>query len=679
MMTIMVQKWWSYSILILMMTVAVFLNGCSSTSEPVSHTTSPLTESPQLPTESPSDIEATEPVYSFEPEWWLEAQTYGMFNYWGDTDFNRLETTSCTVNGYRLVYDFNLVNSQFNFQEDINAAHECSLKYVIGINFNSIISKWPDEVEGLASKGACAVTYEGGEAIESGGETVYYFSTNHPLWQETLIKQAKRIVDLNADGIAVIAPWGSSFYACYGGRPDFSDASLEGFRNYLERKYSSQELVAMGIDDLIAFNYLNYLHSQDIGKDELDSAPLYEDYREFHRESAVEFYQQFVSEVKEYARLKGINNFPIAPANHGGWLLPLMINLLPYSDFTFTNLDLGDFINYYDYHTFEYKLLNSALEARPVATFMDASLGWLVQNSNSPEDMMQIKIAEAYANKGAFQDQYQAGLTEEGPIGYSIDAQAVNKMNSFYLENKDLFNISSRSLAKVAVLLSAKSVTDTESSHWSMFIKVCRILTASHYQYDVILSQDSNFTANTLTLEKLQQYEVIILPENDRLDSRTISLIPEYLVEGGNLIIVNEVDAELILPQGTTCQVINWEPDLSRSGWDNNREFLDVIDNMLEKRVCEDTLPREVGIQVWQDGNKILVHLTNHDFNLNEGVIEKKNIQVSINLPLEMKSVSVRILSPDFEEAQILDFTFTDSKLHLVVADLKIWDILVIE
>jgi len=231
----------------------------------------------------------------------------------------------------------------------------------------------------------------------------------------------------------------------------------------------------------------------------------------------------------------------------------------------------------------------------------------------------------------------------------------------------------------VAVLLSAKSVTDAEPQHWSIFKKVCRLLTTSHHQYDVILSEDSRFSPNTLTLEKLEQYEVIILPENQRLDSKAISLIPEYLEKGGKVIIVNQVDSKLSLRAGTACTVIDWEPDLSKSGWEKNEEFLDIMDNMLGKRVSEDTLPGEVGIQVWQDGSRILVHLINYDFDLNEGVIKKENIPVSLNLPLTKKPASVKVLSPSFGEEKITDYTFSDSSLQLVVPELKIWDILVIE
>lgn len=646
----------------MIITSIIFISGCEESSEP-----------------SPDGNEPEEPSYMFEPDWWLEPQTYGMFNYWDDTDFDRLEATNCTVNGYRLVYDFDLTNPNFDFQSDIDEAHNRGIKYVIGICFNGTIAKWPDEVAELASSGACAVTYEGTEAVQHGGEDVYFFSTNHSLWQETLIEQAKRIVDLNADGIAVIAPWGSSFYPAYGGRPDFSNASQEGFRDYLSNRYTDQELLTKGISNLESFNYLEYLHNRGIEEGELESAPLYDDYCEFQRESALEFYRRLVSEVKEYARSKGIENFPFAPANHGEWLVPRMINLLAYSDFAFTHLDFEDFSRAYQYHDYEYKLHYSATEAPLVAAPVDVSFGWLVQNSPKPEDLIQLKLAEAYANKGAFHDQYRGGLTEEGFLEYSVDAQAVSEINSFFLSHEDLFSIDSQSLAKVAVLFSAKSVTGVESEHWFMFTNISRILTEAHFQYDVIFSEDSSSSPNTLTLEKLQRYEVIILPRNDKLDNNATSLIPEYLVGGGKLVIINQADPGLSLPDGTSYIVLNWWPDPFQDDWGGNEEFLDALNSMLDKRVFEDTLPRDIGVQIWQDGNKMVVHLVNYGFDLDQGVIEKEDVPVSINLSLPQEPSSVKIISPDSEGEQILDYFFSGSTLQFVVPELKVWDILVIE
>jgi len=67
-------------------------------------------------------------------------------------------------------------------------------------------------VENLVFREACAVRFTGENIVEEAKEKVYYFSTNHHLWQNTLIEQGKRVVDIGADGIAVISPWRSSFF-----------------------------------------------------------------------------------------------------------------------------------------------------------------------------------------------------------------------------------------------------------------------------------------------------------------------------------------------------------------------------------------------------------------------------------------------------------------------------------
>jgi len=43
--------------------------------------------------------------------WWLKPQTYGMFNYYKNTNYSRLHLANCTVNGYRLIYDI----TDFNY------------------------------------------------------------------------------------------------------------------------------------------------------------------------------------------------------------------------------------------------------------------------------------------------------------------------------------------------------------------------------------------------------------------------------------------------------------------------------------------------------------------------------------------------------------------------------------
>ncbi len=623
-------------------------------------------------------------TYVFEPNWWTRPQTYGIIGCCGNTDYNRMDATNCTVNG-KLVFDFYLNNSRFNYQKDIDEAHERGKKYVMAIGLNGVINKWPDEVETLAFKGALSVTYDGKDAIQRGEESVYFFSTNNPLWRETVIKQAKRAVDLGVDGIVVNSPWGSSFYPAYGGSPDFSNASIQGFRIYLKNKYNSQKLLGMGISNISSFNYLTYLHQKGVKEKRAADpsfpslTPFYNDYMNFQRENAFNFYKQFVKEIKNYARLKGKNNFPVGIKSDGETLIPHTINMLPFSDIAFINLELEE-----HYQSQGVYKLHSSAKTQAIASPVDMSFGWLEENSKKPEDLIQIKMAEAYANKGAFQDQYMGGLSPncKGPgifeencwLSESINASSVNEINSFYLSHKDFFGIKSKSTAKIAILFSAKPIKGKLSGHWSSFKDVSRALSKSHFQYDVIFSEDSDFSPNSVNLKELQKYKVIILPNNNVMDNNAVSLISDYMKTGGKIVIINEVDSRIGSIKDSFPSRVKYIDD-----WFLSSQELNSFLNNNINRVVENTFSKKIGIQLWKNSDKIIVHLVNYDFDSVKGAIEKKNIPIEMNLSFLGTPTSVKMISPDFRGEMKLKFNYTASEIEFTVPKLKIWDILIIE
>ena len=608
-------------------------------------------------------------TYNFEPNWWLKPQTYEVVQY-GNTDYNRLEITNSTVIE-RLIFDFNLNNSEFDYQKDVNEAHEKGKKYVMVMGFCAIANKWPDEVEQLASKGASAVTYDGKEAIQKGEETVYFFSTNNPIWQKTLIKQAKRMVDLDVDGIAINSPWGASFYPAYDEIPDFSNVSIQEFRTYLKNKYDSQELSGIGIDNLESFNYLNYLHQKGIKEEELESAPLYEDYKKFQIENAVKFYKQFVKEIKDYAKSKGKNNFPIGIKSDGETFIPHTIDMLSFSDFAFINLELEEYYQNQE----EYKL-HSSTKTQVIASPADASFGWLIEKSKKPEDLIQIKMAEAYANKGAFQDLHNFGLLNGKWLSASVDASAVSEINSFFLSNKELFDTNLQSTAKIAVLFSARSMDDDTSRHWILFNSVSRALSESHFQYDILFSEDSDFSQNTVSSETLQKYKMIILPGNDVMDNNIIPLISDYLEMGGKIILIAPLDPRLgSLRDGFPSQVEyldDWIQD------NTSQEFTSIVNNSIN-RIVDNTFSKKIVIQLWKNSDKIIIHLVNYNFDLDNGVIEENNVPISINILLDKTPKSIKVISPDFEQKVNLDFNYSEGNIQFTVPKLKVWDVLLIE
>lgn len=82
-----------------------------------------------------------------------------------------------------------------------------------------------------------------------------------------------------------------------------------------------------------------------------------------------------------------------------------------------------------------------------------------------------------------------------------------------------------------------------------------------------------------------------------------------------------------------------------------------------------------ITVQLWQDSEKIYIHLLNYDYSWEGDVIKDvENIKIKLNF-LDDKPKTAVLISPDFEDKQLLEVinsTITVPKLH-------IWDIVVID
>lgn len=679
-------KTFHYCAILVVMAVVLSVSACSiPTSQPPPDAIPPTTP-PQnyQPEESTPPVPLDQPLtdslpnsadetsqHAFEHGWWLKPQTYGMFNYWNDTNLQRLEDTSSSVNGYRLVFDLDLINPNFDIAADIQRVHTSGRKYVVGITFNGTIDKWPEETSLLVAQGALALTYEGTPAVQQSDEKVYYFSTNHPAWQAALIDQGKSIVDAGADGITVIEPWGASFYPGFGGHPDFSKVSAEGFSKYLSERFTTTQLSAIGITNLNSFDYREYLRIQGVSAQDLTNAPLYSEYQAYQRQCAIDFFRRYVAEVKEYACSLGIEDFPIATAQHGGWLTPFTLDMLQYADFAFGNLDFTELENVYDTHAFQYKLHRAATGGPLIAAPMDMSLGWLVQKSAQPDNWLTVKAAEAYVNQGGFHDTFYAGLTENGPLEYISNFETVSRVFNFVLTNRDLLTAEVQSMAQVAVLLAPEMAQGEADMHWGTFSGTCRVLTASNIQYDVILDQEA---ANGI--DYLDRYEVVILPNCSKLNQGMLFRLSQYGSNDGKLLAINQTPEGIVNVPGLIH--INWYPDIQRQSIANN-EFLEILAALIPEKVLLERLPDGIMAQIWRTGKSTVLHLINYNYSLQSGIVDDQfNVPVSINLPADLE-VHVIIISPDFDSREELKFDIENGYIKFTVPHLHIWDVILIE
>lgn len=108
-----------------------------------------------------------------------------------------------------------------------------------------------------------------------------------------------------------------------------------------------------------------------------------------------------------------------------------------------------------------------------------------------------------------------------------------------------------------------------------------------------------------------------------------------------------------------------------------------IIDESISSRVVLDTFSENIGIQAYirrDSPQKIFLHLINYEYELEtDKVFDQENIPVAIELPDGFDVSTVSVISPDFDQAEELDFSFEEGYLRFTVPYLHIWDVIVVK
>jgi len=93
----------------------------------------------------------------------------------------------------------------------------------------------------------------GPEGLPSVGGIYNMFSNCSDIWLDFVIGMMKTQSDVGMSGVAYDEGWGT---LGPGPSNDFSEPAMEGFREYLKKRYSKGELTAKGIKDILTFNWI---------------------------------------------------------------------------------------------------------------------------------------------------------------------------------------------------------------------------------------------------------------------------------------------------------------------------------------------------------------------------------------------------------------------------------------
>ena len=686
---------------------------------------------PVKPTPPPTKDQTPTPTPVEEAGWWLKPNFLVLS-----------DIVDAVAEGASAVLEYNLTRQRM--EEGAQIAHLAGFKYGIFISLHDIEWAERETLEPLLED-AVAIGFDGTPFIGWAG---VFYDTNHPLWQEFLVNKMKEAVDAGAEIICIDDNEGNAWFSNRGDEGAigvFSEYSMQGFREYLTSKYSQEELEKFGVNNLATFDYAAYLKEKGYTKEDIHEQilaklfyqgfnpidiPLFEDFQAFQNLSVVNFHEQLITEIKEYGMRTQSKEiiFTAYP-----WDL-----FVPENYSFFSHYDLFSPELHYTWRAgfppkgraAQWYKLGFAVAGVPGAFKpTDSSADVLPMAEYNTQNLLKIRFAEAYANRGGIIDKpTMVAFTEEAVMiekEFQTDPETVRGYAKFLRAYDEVLGFGSlESLADVGVVFSLPSLFYDKWAHIDSWEGICDLLAHLHVPYDVIYTGDGIHDGDRIEAENLSKYPVIILPHVLALTEKQENALLDYVNGGGKVVVygnlgeVNEYQQEVERP--SLNAILNDEvnsygegklyyypskelgyeyysytvyspiveefgeaPDLrvteARANEIKN-EFQELLDELITERQIEGPVPQNVFVQPYLSGDKLYVHLINYDYELQRDEInDQEHISVEIKLPTGFNAQAVKVISPDFEGVKEIEFAIANEYITFTVPRLYIWDVVVIE
>lgn len=417
------------------------------------------------------------------------------------------------------------------------------------------------------------------------GEEKFHHSLLHPDWQNQLLSDIREAIDAGADGILVDElAYGSLHY------PDFTAVTLNRFSDYLREYYRTTEALRQRInqdlDDAISrgnftgcfrqdpeselegFDYARFVRQFLCNRNSLtqqdwsnwavtSQIPLFKDFQRFlrlqHREMAV----QFIQDSKAYAdanhrrRLSFSANINTLHSPEA----PLILELLEIGD----HVELEWFYKKYNYFpaaraSSSIKLAQAFGRGAHVLTSVDTRRDLFGWNPGMPCDEQRARNGRDQSTtlyRTMIADAHAAGGTFALEEGVHCVLQDLANMKSYYRFPSDYpraFHTLIPVKAQIGVLLPFESLMRADPHDSPDYRGLANLLADGGNQFDVIFAAEdfqswgriSEYPApsnHPLTLERLQKYPVIIVPELADITEKHAATLLQYLESGGDLVI----------------------------------------------------------------------------------------------------------------------------------------------
>ncbi len=570
------------------------------------------------------------------------------------------------------------------------------------------IEDWKsDGIQYGAYYGLQTVESELDETIDKGLDLDGSELNIHPITrqsqQDYLINSGKLAIDLGSEYIFLDVAWINAFNS-------FDTETIENFRSYLETNYSSAQLADMGIGDISNFDYAQYLRDQGYTnteslKNNKPTNTLWQIWEQFHHDFERSWFTSWSETLRNYAQNNYGRNLYLGAnrAVHGGNEQWYVADLL---DFTMAETFLDDLG--YPYHSLSFAYKTSlSLEKRFWSWNFPANTGSL-NGTNSPwtqtiTRLDQLFTAETFANGGLSQI----------PMGWSQylrDNQTVELLIPYYnfaLSHPELYNLDSQ--GEIAILYSEPGESIDPTNEGRSFRGAVGLIEQTHFTYDVVFA-GGKYTADELSLSELTPYKAIVLPNTKYLTDNQVSILEQYLQQGGILLGIGSIadfdengestsrNLSSIFTEGVHSEdggtVIATSEDLfsehyqaydgTPSGFTNAAAYQADFEALLGDHISREIvsgIPNTVHFSRFIDSSdhSQIYHLVNYDYNMDTYEVNSlSGTEISLAVPagFDASSLVVSVMTPESPDPVSLSTTINSDMATFTLPELNTWAII---
>lgn len=484
---------------------------------------------------------------------------------------------------------------------------------------------------------------------ETWGEGGYFTCHNGKGWHDWFIRELLKI-NANQFGMCQDNIACATFYKGHG---CFCKPCIQGFRKWLESRYTADELAQFGINDIGTFSYLDRATRYGLIGNQALGDPVTREYVKFQFCTQLAAWADVVKAVKADSTRRG---FPIPCYGNqigGAGSGPFAVAIGEFCDVIEIEEVIGVGSKIPNW-SLNYKMGRaSGQESKPVWV-----RGAVHDNKNERAPQLsplfwQTHFAEALANGGVRDISFgiNAPWTGDPATLDYIDSPEVQRVWKQYSDlcnaNRAVFT-NRTSLAQVALIYSLPStlfrrfytLQIDDNAPFAEFDKAAATLDTAHVPYDCVVFGHSEVFPTAIT--QLNNYKVIVLPATDALSDVQIAFLRDFTARGGVVIKTGDI--------GTKDENLNDRPG-------NAAAAFPTIDLVKEPDRATQALraaspvtvdgPDTVTANLWlsSDGASVDLHLVNYGADLTKATWdEMKPLTVAVQLPKGFSFDTARLI-----------------------------------